>query len=200
MSNKPVALTSWLLAAMLALLTGCSSSPGTPPEGAGASTVIAVVNGRNITEDEIAAWTSHLEALAAISGQGTDGLSPQSVLQRIIDTELLTAEAERRGITVSEDEIRTLAANQRSALSEAAGEQPDWLDEYLEHRGITEDEFWQEQESLFYPNTLHLGKLRQSVSVDLKTEDIGKINEHLEDMLARLKGTADVRILDDRFK
>jgi hypothetical protein len=131
----------WALAAVFAVPLVISFGLNQYTRGGGPSapdtrnTTIAKVNGDSITG-------SQFNQLWAQMSQGnTPSPGPQfaqaqgAVLYQLINQTLLTQEAQRRGLRVSDSEIDALIAKQKGQTSDA-----DW-ESHLEQMGTTSDEF-----------------------------------------------------------
>lgn len=149
-------MTGAVLVSSLILLTGCKRGVPTPgadlaPEAgqtdgqaaegsegaAAAQNVAATVNGQPIPLDEYDREMARFMAgRAALNLEVADESSfRQQVLEMMIDNELLVQEAERRGITVSDEEVE---AEIQDAIDEVGQE---YFDSYLEANAYTMDEY-----------------------------------------------------------
>jgi peptidyl-prolyl cis-trans isomerase SurA len=119
---------------------GSDSDAG--PDLSGIPDVVAEVNGEEVTRDEFVpiyeATFQQASAQAQMGGQAPDeeALRKQAV-DDLVDTELLTQEAESRGITVSDDdvdaELETLAEQNQMGSAEE-------LLEAVEKQGLSQEQ------------------------------------------------------------
>ncbi len=119
---------------------GAASTDG--PDVSGIPDVVAEVNGEEVTKDEFVplfqAAYQQAAAQAQTSGQAPDEEQiKKQTADDLVSTELLTQEAESRGIEVSDDQVDAELENiaKQSQLASA-----DELLEAIEKNGMTEDQ------------------------------------------------------------
>ena len=97
-----------LLVPLAALVANVATTVAPAPTGAGEvlDRVVAVV------DSEIVTFSQYQEALVQLRGQATE----EEILDALINEKLIDREAERMGVSVSDDEIDTAIENRREAL------------------------------------------------------------------------------------
>lgn len=160
--------------------------------------VVARVNGRDIELRDVQGRKALLEANLVLQGKSPNTVTLKDALELVIEIEAQVAEAKLRGITVTKEEVAAWAKEQRELASQIPPEGREHFDDYLRGRQMTEDEFWAEQENVYYERSLYLMKLRMdSIPHDLPP------SEHavaMKKLTADIRAKAKVEILDPKFK
>ena len=145
-------------------ITACSSENKVTLKDT--SKVLATVNGKNITQQQI--------DMARIGSV----FSEKEMLEKVIDEELLLEKAKDLKISVSDKEAKAEAKKQRKLFEEMLknadnkDELKTTMDNIIKKVGITEEEYWNSYAVQGYKMALIIGKTREKLGVD--TEKILK--------------------------
>lgn len=120
-----------------------------------AETVIALVNGEKITQEELDKRYSSLSAIEQ------SVITKDDMLQRLIDGKLLLQEAGNQGITVSDAEL-----NEQMLVIRQQFPSEDALNEFLKERNFTKEEMEKQVK-----NQLLINKLIQQALSDINVSD-----------------------------
>ena len=134
--------------------------------GCGGDKVVAVVNGENITADEV---NTRLEQIAAMYGYDLEsqeskeriGQLEQQVMEYLIEEKVILQSAREKNISVSDDAIAVEMKKIKEQLQDE-----DKYQEFLEARKFTEDNL-----KSFIANQLMLDQLIDEVTREITTSD-----------------------------
>jgi peptidyl-prolyl cis-trans isomerase C len=158
-----------IAAATLLLLTGCkAASPSNTQAGAGDAPppVVATVNNRPISTRLYEMYLKNGREALGIDPATEDGkrkleLLKEGVVSELIDRSLIAQEAERRGLSISQDEMQQAEGR---AMAEYGGERQ--FDEYLSANHLSRDEY---REVIRWE--IYGGKMQQEFSKEITVSD-----------------------------
>ncbi|MCL6473380.1 MAG: SurA N-terminal domain-containing protein [Firmicutes bacterium] len=135
-----------------------------------AKKVVAKVNGEAID------WqTFKVEQYVRNQGSNepaTPKPSGEAVIKEVAKKKLLAKEAKRRGIVVSDSEVKTMMLNIKKAIAGMPSEEQQRFKDYLVGLGMSETEFWSNPEVInAYKEALYIGKLRGEFLKGAKTQE-----------------------------
>ena len=117
-------------------------------EKEGDNTVIATVNGRDFTTQQLRVG---YESLMLMEPDLTEDEAIKATILSRLDAVLLASEAESKGLTTTRDEARALAERNKAVCEEDAEIEAECR-EYLEKMGLDYDEYWEEMVSVYQEN------------------------------------------------
>jgi parvulin-like peptidyl-prolyl isomerase len=98
-------LTALVLAVALLASLGTWGVVSLYPDDAGPGTVLRVVNGQAITERDLIRRENVLRYLYGLGRGAFDAALREALLEQLVDEHLVEAEAERRGLTVTDEDL-----------------------------------------------------------------------------------------------
>jgi|GEM_PF-1303842 len=159
--------------------------------------IVASVNGYEITKESF-------EVYKSIMSQ-TGDYGDEELLDKLIEKKLMYSEAVAEGFTVTDDEIEAAIEDAKSLLVlEENIEQYNFLKQYIEGLGITEEQYWTEIVKPIYRETFTINKLterlranydKENSSIDSQSTD-GGFSDYLSKYKEDLVDKANIQILE----
>lgn len=170
---------------------------------AGAETVVARVDGEDVTLAEVLDHKALLQAKARLESRDPNGVSLADAFSDVIRAEVQIAEAKRRGISVDWKEALDVAAQQRKLSESASNQNPEVTSDLISGMGVTAEDFWTKIMPARYQQSLYVVKLRQDVYSHLfpagqaaSAQDIQTFEADYQKLVDGLVDQAKVDVLD----
>ncbi|MEM3486048.1 MAG: SurA N-terminal domain-containing protein [Candidatus Methanomethyliaceae archaeon] len=160
--------------------------------------VIARINGEEATLAEFLDRKAILQAKAKSEGKDESQVSNRDAFNLVVSFKVQVAEAKRRGINVTEEEVDRLIQQQRTNAtnSSVVKVDPDALPAFLKGLGISEEEYWGKYLRSKYRDSLYLIKLRQIIYNQLPGGSIQDQYKAYDAFVNQLLNNARIEILD----
>ena len=163
-----------------------------------AAHVVAKVGSETVTVGSIKTAMAMLHVAAIQSGHKPDSVTKAMAFEQAKTTAVLMNEAKKRGITVSEEEGRQMADEQRANIALLPPGDRSELVTAIRGMGFTEEQFWTEYAPRAYAHLAYLGRLRQQVQDATPGDSVAKRTGY-QQFVQSLMASTRVDILDDSW-
>ncbi|SHM91899.1 SurA N-terminal domain-containing protein [Caldanaerovirga acetigignens] len=191
--------------------------------------VIARINGKEITKNDLEIGllieqqkyeyqTKKYESITQQAGENVlipppQKASPDELLDRFIDNEVLYQEAKSQGLEVSYEEAKKYAEEVRKSINDACAgkievadrqefmEIQNYIKQYIKGLGLSEDEYWNKLIP-GYQKFLSIGKLKEKILSSMPEEerrDPAKVHSYFEQYKNNLRKKYNIEILQKSF-
>lgn len=165
-----------------------------------ADRVVAIVNDEPITVQEVLDRLTLLGGNAILEGKEAEDVDVADAFGILVKGKVQIAEAKRRGIQVSAEEIASYIKTMREQMAEASPEDRRPFDEELIGRGLSEEEFWK-QEAYRYETVIMTEKLfwQFAEENELAEVEFSEVQKAYGEFVQKLEAAASIEILVEDF-